>query len=106
MESNWQWIEESGVFVNVQDDQNTMSPEDMATWNAKLLAALMMEENEDSITTTVGNCARCGNDHVDIVFRQFTSPVMSSDDIEFSHYALCPTNGEPILMYVTEKEQE
>ena len=40
------------------------------------------------------DCARCGTGgHEGIMFRRFTNPIGA-----FTHWALCPTNGEPILM--------
>jgi hypothetical protein len=44
-------------------------------------------------------CARCrGEGHKALVFLPLEHPV-EVDDVEvFSHWAICPTNGEPILM--------
>lgn len=43
--------------------------------------------------TTIGNCARCGGDHRDLKFTPLTQP-----QEEWSHWALCPTNSEPIML--------
>lgn len=55
-------------------------------------------------------CARCdGEGHDQITFYPLTHPVDPSEsgcDKQITHWAPCPTNGEPILMVVTEKEQE
>jgi len=43
------------------------------------------------------SCARCGLDHNDVVFLEFKFPVKDDNDKTlFTHWALCPTNGEPI----------
>lgn len=52
-----------------------------------------------SITTDVGRCARCGGDHSLLSFSPFTNPIEESDgSVMWTHWALCPVNGEPILL--------
>lgn len=47
----------------------------------------------------IKNCARCGKDHEQLIFHLFTEPVRVGDgDIQYTRWAKCPTNGEPILM--------
>jgi len=41
------------------------------------------------------NCARCEGTHHDLMFRSFTHP-----SGEYTHFAKCPTNEEPILMVI------
>jgi hypothetical protein len=50
-----------------------------------------------AITTDVKNCARCGGAHNALEFAPLSNP---PDDI--THWALCPTTQEPILLTVTE----
>lgn len=50
----------------------------------------------DSVTTTVEGCARCGEDHEGLLFLAFDAPVD-----EFTHWALCPKVGQPILLHIT-----
>ena len=45
-------------------------------------------------------CARCGGEHPELEFRPLTRPVEVSQQVVFTHWASCPTNGEPILMAV------
>jgi hypothetical protein len=47
----------------------------------------------------VGFCARCGEDHEGLEFKLFTH-VVDDMDGPWTHWALCPTNGEPILMKI------
>lgn len=52
------------------------------------------------MSTLIKNCARCGGEHT-VVFKGFSKPILGDDDeVLFTHFALCPTNGEPILMLV------
>ena len=47
------------------------------------------------------HCARCGEDHINIEAKKFTQPVLEdapSEKALYTHWALCPTNGEPILV--------
>lgn len=50
---------------------------------------------EKKIVTSICNCARCGQNHENLIFYKFTRP-----SGEYTHYAYCPTNGEPILMKI------
>ncbi len=45
----------------------------------------------------VRKCARCGGNHDEVLFKEFTIP---QDDIEYTHYGFCPANYEPILLAV------
>lgn len=65
-----------------------------------------------NIPRQITSCARCGQDHAEIVFKQLTHPVQLFEDSRvrnaaffrtpsaqmYTHWAPCPTNGEPILM--------
>lgn len=46
------------------------------------------------VKTPVRNCARCGGNH-DLAFQPLTNPPAS-----YTHWAPCPTSGQPILMRV------
>ena len=48
----------------------------------------------------IRRCARCGKNHDALEFQRFRRPPASG----FEWWALCPTNGEPILMIVMEKK--
>jgi hypothetical protein len=51
-------------------------------------------------------CARChGDGHKDLVFYKLTHPMVTNDDV-YSHWAECPTNGEPIMLAFAEIEPE
>lgn len=54
------------------------------------------------ITTTVAGCARCGQTHEGVEFREFIGrPFIDCDNSIWTHWAQCPTNHEPILMRIT-----
>ena len=55
------------------------------------------------MTTEIRNCARCGGDHDGVEFKEFTIP---PDDIEYTHYGLCPSNGEPILLAIVDDDDD
>jgi hypothetical protein len=55
--------------------------------------------SEITITIDQSGCARChGPGHEQITFRRLTFPVVDDGGSEWTHWALCPTNGEPILL--------
>lgn len=51
------------------------------------------------VTVDVKRCARCGKDHKQLSFTSLTSLIRRGS--RYTHWAPCPTNGEPILMIVT-----
>ena len=48
---------------------------------------------EGAFYSDIGKCARCGNNHNHVLFRKIGRPPMG-----VTHFALCPTTGEPILL--------
>jgi len=54
----------------------------------------------DRFKTTVVGCARCGGVHYDLEFKLLTFPMEDSSGLVWTHWALCPTNGEPILLRI------
>lgn len=53
---------------------------------------------DTDVTVDLQGCARCdGPGHPGITFRKLTRAI-DTGEARFSHWAPCPTNGEPILM--------
>lgn len=50
--------------------------------------------------STVVNCARCGRTHEQVEWRRLERPIVDADEerTTWTHWAPCPTNGDPILM--------
>lgn len=65
--------------------------------------------NTEEITIDQKGCARChGEGHKKITFKKFTHPLANlsaPDGVLPTHWALCPTNGEPILMSIRPKKE-
>lgn len=56
---------------------------------------------DDVIVTSIVGCARCwGEGHKNLTFRKLEHPVDDPTG-EYTHWAPCPTNGEPILLRST-----
>lgn len=51
---------------------------------------------------TVYSCSRCGFDHDNVPLLKLTNPFAPPEamGLEWTHWAPCPTNGEPILIMV------
>lgn len=60
--------------------------------------------DRDEYKGNVRQCARCGQDHENIVYRRLTHPITDSDGKVWTHWAPCPTNGEPILMMFVDEQ--
>ena len=45
----------------------------------------------------INNCARCGETHVDLEFSKLTRPMI---DAKHTHWAMCPTVNEPIMLRI------
>lgn len=56
--------------------------------------------SEAMTTDLTGECARCGESHYDLEFQPLTRPT------EWSHWAPCPTNGEPIMLKIVDLEEQ
>ncbi len=50
------------------------------------------------------NCARCGENHINITAKPLSQPVFLNDEVLYTHWAPCPTNGEPILVVEMAKD--
>lgn len=53
-----------------------------------------------SISVNLRSCARCGGDHNNLVFAKFTRS-LEVDGHDFTHWCMCPSVAQPILMEVT-----
>lgn len=58
------------------------------------------------VINNLTGCARCGETHTHLEFQPLTSPMVLRDVAEFSWWALCPINGEPILLGIIATEGE
>lgn len=46
----------------------------------------------------IKGCARCGNNHI-MDFYKFDRPVVITDnDILYTHFGICSTNSQPVLL--------
>ena len=50
-------------------------------------------------------CARCGEDHREIVFTKFKGNPISCDGDDFTYWGWCPNLLEPIILRVDEDEE-
>ena len=52
----------------------------------------------------VTGCARCGGSHGGVVTRRMVRPFtpVEAGGLTWTHWAPCPTNGDPILIMVTD----
>ena len=51
----------------------------------------------------VRTCARCREDHGEVTFTKMRYPMRDDEgNVTWTHWASCPTNGEPIMYVVTE----
>lgn len=51
----------------------------------------------EAYTTDMEGCARCHGEHPGITFVRLIHPIPAKVG-EFTHWAPCPTNGQPILL--------
>lgn len=59
----------------------------------------MKRATDKTVTTSIKHCARCGENHKQILFTKLTRP-----HERHTHWAPCPVNGEPIMMIVLQDE--
>lgn len=56
----------------------------------------MADNNGTILVLDVRHCARCGGNHSRLTFHPLDNP-----SVEFSHWAMCETTEQPILLQVT-----
>ena len=59
-----------------------------------------------SITRRIDYCARCGEDHRNIVFHRFQGNFISSDGNDFQYWGWCPRYLEPIIYHAGENDED
>lgn len=81
-----------------------MTPSEEAVWLARLwLEAGTKAYRGPVFEIDVLNCARCGEDHT-MKFFTFKKSVVHCDGKVYTHWGLCPTVGDPVLMYIEAHE--
>ena len=57
-------------------------------------------------TQDVKGCARCGGEHVAVTFKPMQKAMAPADaPVSWTHWAPCPTNGEPIMLSISPVER-
>ena len=54
-----------------------------------------MSRRKNSIKVDIKRCARCGKNHKQLVFKEFTYPPKV-----YSYWGMCPVVKEPVLMEI------
>jgi len=54
-----------------------------------------------ALTEHIVECARCGRDHRYVTFKLLVNPVSHEGRLIATHWAPCPTYGDPILLIRT-----
>lgn len=57
------------------------------------------------VTETVAVCARCGGRHTDALFRPLANPQVVKAAIVVTHWAPCPTTGQPISRFLAASDE-
>jgi len=50
----------------------------------------------------IKSCSRCGQDHNNLLMHEFKRPVVIASNEIFTHYTVCPTLVEPIIIKVVD----
>lgn len=59
-----------------------------------------MNNDAGQLVVTVKHCARCGEDHENLIFSLLANP-----QDEWKYWALCPDSHQPVLLKVTEDQK-
>lgn len=54
---------------------------------------------------SIVTCARCGEDHTKLMFREFLTPIEDANG-RWMYWAICPKNHEPVLMRIVDDDGE
>ncbi len=96
--SHGHFIEKCKICKIVISQCRCMATDKSERWSVCLKCS---KERVTVEPTLVRNCARCGQDH-EVFFNKFTICPRG----EHTHFAICPTNGEPILMHIVDVPEE
>jgi len=66
--------------------------------------ALALSELSDADRFPIKNCARCGEDHEPMPYLPLRTPDVDVRGDGATHYTLCPTNQQPVLMAVVDMD--
>jgi len=64
---------------------------------------LLLAIGDRYMAIDVRRCVRCGLDHPGLGFHKLLQPSIHQDGTAWTHWAWCPTTGEPIMLLVREK---
>lgn len=55
--------------------------------------------------TNIKGCARCGGDHGEVIASKLSIPFAPPEarPVVWTHWFPCPSNGEPVLLVVTDE---
>ncbi len=56
-----------------------------------------MTNDTEKFTSPVGQCMRCGEDHIAVQFSKLTVPIVFTEKERATHWGPCPRNGQPVL---------
>jgi hypothetical protein len=57
----------------------------------------------------IDNCSRCGGRHDELEAKKFDRPHACEENIQtrtWTHWAMCPTSGDPIMVRNTTEEED
>lgn len=90
---------------------NGLAPETAIGEGVRIIGPMTVPDNEvnledlyvltvagEVLVSGVGHCARCGTDHQSVRFERLLHEMRDSDGTIWTHWARCPTNGQPILL--------
>jgi hypothetical protein len=60
-----------------------------------LVEFLLREQQPNELAAPVVGCARCGGNHPELTFKKLENSL-----VKLTHWSMCPTNNEPILLRV------
>lgn len=57
------------------------------------------------LNSDIVRCARCNGNHKDVLFMSFKQfPIEDGNGLTYTHYGVCPTTNEPMLMRAVQKK--
>lgn len=74
----------------------------------EIFAETYWTADDEGKSASVVGCARCGGDHDGLAFKLFTRPFAPPEagGIAWTHWAPCPTTGDPIMQMIAEPNPE
>lgn len=87
-----------GDYDGPRPREKMMEIDGQYTTALSVLGELVYRWSKGGPVLSVDGCARCGQDHDTLHYKEFANPIEDDDGTIWAYWATCPITGDPVLM--------